>query len=1712
MKHNLFSRFISVLLAVVMLAGLMSMPSLADTVTGTDAAATDAQTTDSVDVTEEDTTDEAGSAPATLSEDGEEDKTAAGEEAGESDTQTNTVPENEAASSDAKDETASSDVDDSAAEETAPAAVQLTAEAKDENGTVVANVTAEADEGVIPEGATLVADLLTGNDAEAAGQELTDAGVDYDDYIALDIHLENDMGEEVEPDGEVRVLMVAPAALPENADPNTVTVQHHEEQSDGSVDVKEVASAAKTDATPAALSAEDTSAEQPTGVAAEDTDVTAAFDVESFSTFTITWGTQEDGEQVTVYYVATNGSQIKTEVTSNVPVNIGETVNLSGFVESITGYRYQYALLDNGPAENGDDGAHVDAIRYSEEDGWEYHLGNTWTEWQLPTGLNDRRVFLVYSVWNSDYNGDPGEEVDTVSSKDIKINLFDYDTDQINNGHTLQFKTSSAFPGGGDSDTKVNPNYWTTYSGGSEGGALQGIVKNKLSAQGFPVLQDSTDWNFEHTYLELVSGWFGERWEWKTANITWNPTSDESLDYLFNTKEEDGKKVVEGADHLFQQDADGYYYYDSSKNIAVIDEDTNNFKVYSKSSGLFNPFKLASENNSLNSHFGMTIETSFVLPENGQVNGQDMVFEFTGDDDVWVFIDDVLVLDIGGIHGAVSGTINFNSGKVWIDQVNQGTLGNSEETPETLTIQQLFEAAGAEWNDETYSPHTLKFFYLERGAGSSNCKIRFNLPIIPKASLIVSKDLAATGSDALQSYLEDTMTYRFRVVNTRTSNSYFAKDFVYNIMEGGKKVGTGKVGENGIFTLKAGQAAVFPEAFENKADSYYVQELLPLNASGQYQGITYKYTGTESITTITEENVPVGETTYTGYKTEDIQPVAGQTATVSYTNTVDTDQMATLQITKKLQDGDTANSEDVFQMQVKVNDEPIAEGTTYTVGGESKTVETEGIIELKADETATIPMLADSTYEVQEVNLDTDLYEFGSYQKNEEALVEDVNTAITGTIDKPKQEDTVTVTNKVVPPVSDESLANKPTYQKQAVDDDKDGIYDLNLSVSGSATSSTSGNQPINVLFVVDISSSMRDGFTGYDNRMAGANDAMSILTNALSQGNGYDARFAMVTFHGRAKYETTWTTNAALINAEAMGPYSGKGTNYEAAIKKAKDAIAGLPEDRVSAPTAVIFISDGEPNEYYYNDRWPNYPYDRNGGEADSATALRQAQEELNTLSGIQYFYTVGVGSESNYSSLKNFKANEEYGIKNGYFPGNDETQLKSAFEKIVAEVTYKAFSNVTINDSLSDYVEVQNETNGDPVGFYIEVIPSAGATSSKSDSQTKNGDGTYTATLELEKTEMNAAATLTATYDPTAKTIVLDFPNDYKLENQWTYKVHINIQPNSNAETAYINAGYAYPTTNVTGTLLPNPPAGQAVAGTGTCANKVGFYSNKNATVTYTAQDGKRYMGTYEKPVVQLQTATVTVTKNFAELETNEVPSGFEISVNGGKKILNGTSATKSDNGKTWSWTLDLPVDQANGYTLTENKYTVVSNVQKLLAKVQVAGTDTDAPTVPENQTGAISLGSISITDTNAKTVAVTNTYKEANGDLTITKKLNSFNKSMGSDATFQFEITNKETGMVWYRYLTFTDKGELKVTLEDIPAGEYTVEELPCAGYSLVDGSESTQEITVSGGVEATVTFTNKSNGGNTPGDQDIVRNNFTYDSDAKAWVFTQEQKQN
>ena len=130
-------------------------------------------------------------------------------------------------------------------------------------------------------------------------------------------------------------------------------------------------------------------------------------------------------------------------------------------------------------------------------------------------------------------------------------------------------------------------------------------------------------------------------------------------------------------------------------------------------------------------HFGMKIHTPFYMTENGQTStGEDIIFEFSGDDDIWIFIDGKLVIDLGGIHNEISANINFASGDITI-------YSGLKSTNKIAKISQLTNILGQDWNDNLEKQHTLDVFYLERGAGGSNCSITYNMPMTVQTSKVV---------------------------------------------------------------------------------------------------------------------------------------------------------------------------------------------------------------------------------------------------------------------------------------------------------------------------------------------------------------------------------------------------------------------------------------------------------------------------------------------------------------------------------------------------------------------------------------------------------------------------------------------------------------------------------------------------------------------------------------------------------------------------------------------------------------------------------------------------------------------------------------------------------------------------------------------------------------------------------------------------------------
>lgn len=176
--------------------------------------------------------------------------------------------------------------------------------------------------------------------------------------------------------------------------------------------------------------------------------------------------------------------------------------------------------------------------------------------------------------------------------------------------------------------------------------------------------------------------------------------------------------------------------------------------------------------------FGMDLSFNFYKPEDGQFNNQDMIFSFSGDDDVWVFLTDLdhpekgsqLVLDIGGNHGVMDGSINFATGEVEYSNENARTkeryYDSRNHTRKVYPV--IYNVEGCDTskvdeNDIPYSTYStdslaafikngtnfrLDFYYLERGGNASNCKIQFNLPVIPKQGIAIQKQLQGDYTDA----------------------------------------------------------------------------------------------------------------------------------------------------------------------------------------------------------------------------------------------------------------------------------------------------------------------------------------------------------------------------------------------------------------------------------------------------------------------------------------------------------------------------------------------------------------------------------------------------------------------------------------------------------------------------------------------------------------------------------------------------------------------------------------------------------------------------------------------------------------------------------------------------------------------------------------------------------------------------------------------------
>ena len=362
-------------------------------------------------------------------------------------------------------------------------------------------------------------------------------------------------------------------------------------------------------------------------------------------------------------------------------------------------------------------------------------------------------------------------------------------------------------------------------------------------------------------------------------------------------------------------------------------------------------------------YFGMEMKMNFMQPKGG-LTGKDgqqpMVFYFTGDDDVWVYIDGVLFLDLSGIHRHVGGEIDFVNGVVKYYSLDVST-GDVSTTPyKTVSFSELVSTGLNEKGTfADYSSHSFNFYYMERGAGSGVCRMNFNFPLLRKNTISVTKELSVDEPD--KQNLLGNPDFRFQVLKENGTELFIGGGVSYDIQDtAGNKIGTGTTDENGVFTLKANQTAVFSSISEN-AGKYFVRELLDPDAFRQYGTISV-----DGSSQTTNYDVTVVSDTFKGIDSP-IKNVSGGSTAFHFNNQVTFNKLGSLSITKTLTAYTPARSTSQFTFEVKLDGNPLPVGTTYTVGEETQTVQTEGLLSLAPGETAVIShILAGSTFTVKE--------------------------------------------------------------------------------------------------------------------------------------------------------------------------------------------------------------------------------------------------------------------------------------------------------------------------------------------------------------------------------------------------------------------------------------------------------------------------------------------------------------------------------------------------------------------------------------------------------------------------------------------------------------------------------------------------------------------------------------------------------------------------
>lgn len=453
---------------------------------------------------------------------------------------------------------------------------------------------------------------------------------------------------------------------------------------------------------------------------------------------------------------------------------------------------------------------------------------------------------------------------------------------------------------------------------------------------------------------------------------------------------------------------------------------------------------------------------------------------------------------------------------------------------------------------------------------------------------------------------------------------------------------------------------------------------------------------------------------------------------------------------------------------------------------------------------------------------------------------------------------------------SGETVESKMLHEKY-IKRNTDGTYDITLNASGTIGSDVK-KAFVDIVLVVDTSGSMEgDNLTSTKNAINALVDAFDAKKETV------DTKYKLVTFSSSAKTKTDDWVNGTNLKKEAGKLSADGGTNYDQGLTKAATAINS--SSRENAKKIVIFLTDGKPT--YYGTKPYGY------GNETSKKTLEAAVTSARKIS-CERFYAVGIGlppsiniyTHDEYKKWRHYYTCPDNGTySNGYdiyeqisgldilnrlsgavsastkraINYSDPSDLTEEFTSIAGDILTLACSEVTITDTLSQYVDTTANTK-------IKVNIAQKNANNYTDVP-GNGreftltDGSLTGGEVYEGSDKIA----TVSYDKDSKTATLKFENDYTFKKDYYYYLSItNVVPNQTAFDKYQNDGYTNQGDDYTDASLN----GYSAVGNGTSSKQAGFYSNSQATISYKWKDSN-VTENYRKPVVQVE--QINVNKNW-------------------------------------------------------------------------------------------------------------------------------------------------------------------------------------------------------------------------------------------------------